>query len=66
MEQHYDLEVLKNVLYSGILCDVLDQKGYRNQSLSNAIAGLGEHTVIFGPAFTGFEIKTLLNPTMWI
>lgn len=63
MEQHYDLEVLKNVLYSGILCDVLDQKGYRNQSLSNAIAGLGEHTVIFGPAFTSIGTEVYSMPT---
>ena len=40
MEQKFDIPYLKQVLYSGILCDVLDQKGYRNQALSNEIMGL--------------------------
>ena len=48
----YDVENLKTTLYSGILCDVMDEMGYRNQALSNQICGLNEDTVIFGPAFT--------------
>ena len=30
----HDIHKLKDVLYAGILCDVLDQMGYRNQALS--------------------------------
>ena len=62
MDRKYDLEALKEVLYSGILCDVLDQKGYRNQALSNAIAGLNDDTVIFGPAFTSIGTEVYSMP----
>ena len=44
METKMDIAYLRKVLYSGILCDVLDQRGYRNQSLSNRIAGLTDDT----------------------
>lgn len=56
-------EEIKNKLYSGIICDVLDKKGYRNQALSNAIHGLNDTTVIFGPAFTsiGTEVYSMPN-----
>ncbi len=55
------IEELKKILYTGILADVMDQKGYRNQSLSNAIYGLNDETVIFGPAFTsiGSEVYSM-------
>ena len=62
MEQKFDIPYLKQVLYSGILCDVLDQKGYRNQALSNEIMGLRDETVIFGPAFTSIGTEVYSMP----
>ena len=58
----YDLNEVKNALYSGILCDVLDGMGYRNQAVSNAIAGLNDDTVIFGPAFTSIGTTVYSMP----
>lgn len=58
----YNLEELKKVLYSGILCDVLDQKGFRNQALSNEIVGLNDRTMIFGPAFTSIGTEVYSMP----
>ncbi len=53
---------LKGQLYAGILCDVLDHKGYRNQALSNEIYGLTDDTVIFGPAFTSIGTEVYSMP----
>ena len=53
---------LKEKLYCGILCDVLDQKGYRNQALGNEIHGLNDGTVIFGPAFTSIGTTVYSMP----
>ena len=52
---------LKNTLYSGIICDILDQMGYRNQSIHQGIQPLKDETVIFGPAFTsiGSEVYSM-------
>ena len=58
----YNLKAVKNSLYSGILCDVLDGLGYRNQALSNAIYGLTEDTIIFGPAFTSIGTQVYSMP----
>ena len=58
----HDIHKLKDVLYAGILCDVLDQMGYRNQALSNAIMGLNDATVIFGPAFTSIGTEVYSMP----
>ncbi len=57
-----DIKVLKEVLYSGILCDVLDQMGYRNQALSNAIMPLHDDVVILGPAFTSIGTEVYSMP----
>lgn len=59
---NYDLEALKGVLYSGILCDVLDQMGYRNQALSGELTGLRDGTVILGPAFTSIGTEVYSMP----
>ena len=59
---NHSTEELKEVLYSGILCDVLDQMGYRNQALSNEIMGLNDHTVILGPAFTSIGTEVYSMP----
>ncbi len=56
------IDYLKKTLYCGILCDVLDQKGYRHQALSNNIAGLNDDTVIFGPAFTSIGTEVYSMP----
>lgn len=53
---------LKEVLYSGILCDVLDGMGYRNQSIGMALKPLGDETVIFGPAFTSIGTEVYSMP----
>lgn len=58
----YNLNETKDQLYSGILCDVLDGLGYRHQALSNAIAGLTDDTVIFGPAFTSIGTQVYSMP----
>ena len=57
----YDVSYIKEVLYSGVICDVMDEMGYRNQALSNTIVGLNDDTVIFGQAFTsiGNEVYTM-------
>ena len=43
----YDLNEIKSKLYCGILSDVLDGMGYRNQALGGGIHGLTDDTVIF-------------------
>ena len=48
----YDKEFLKKNLYSGVISDVLDGMGYRNQMIGNKIFPLKDDTVISGPAFT--------------
>lgn len=53
---------LKNVLYSGILSDVLDGMGYRNQSFGSAIHPLMDDTVLFGPAFTSIGTQVYSMP----
>lgn len=58
----YKSEEVKEKLYSGILCDVLDQMGYRNQALGGDIFPLKEHTVIFGPAFTSIGTEVYSMP----
>lgn len=58
----YNLDEIKNSLYSGILSDVLDGLGYRNQALSNAIHGLTDDVVIFGPAFTSIGTQVYSMP----
>lgn len=58
----HDVNYLKENLYSGIICDVLDQMGYRNQALSNELNGLNDNTVIFGPAFTSIGTEVYSMP----
>lgn len=62
MKYENQVEALKEKLYAGILCDVLDQKGYRNQALSSGIHGLTDDTVIFGPAFTSIGTEVYSMP----
>ena len=55
------LEELKQKLYSGVLCDVLDQLGYRNQAITS-LRPLGDDTVLFGPAFTSIGTQVYSMP----
>lgn len=58
----YDIDLIKKNIYSGILCDVMDGMGYRNQALSGEIMPLMEDTVIFGPAFTSIGTEVYSMP----
>lgn len=57
-----NIQELKNVLYSGILSDVLDGMGYRNQTIGMGIHPLSDETVIFGPAFTSIGTQVYSMP----
>ncbi len=61
MNVKYDSEYLKNTLYSGILCDVMDQMGHRNQSLGASFKMNSDKQVLLGKAFTsiGTEVYTM-------
>lgn len=52
MINKYSSEYLKETLYSGVLSDVLDAKGYRNQAIGKELMPLREDDIILGPAFT--------------
>ena len=58
----HDPEHLKKTLYSGLICDVLDHMGYRNQFLSSAVKPLTEGTVLFGKAFTSIGTQVYTMP----
>lgn len=56
------IEELKKILYSGVISDVLDQMGYRNQALGMGLQPLREDTVMFGPAFTSIGTEVYSMP----
>lgn len=58
----YDVEKVKESLYTGVLSDVLDGLGYRDQTLPGGIGGLCDDTVIFGPAFTSIGTQVYSMP----
>lgn len=58
----YDNEYLKKTLYTGIISDVLDQHGYKNQAIGGEIFPLMEDQVIFGPAFTSIGTEVYSMP----
>ena len=62
IEEKYGVEKIKKTMYSGAICDVLDQMGYRQQALNNQINGLNDETVIFGPAFTSIGTTVYSMP----
>lgn len=62
IEEKYGVENIKKSMYSGVICDVLDQMGYREQALNNKINGLNDETVIFGPAFTSIGTTVYSMP----
>lgn len=47
-----DFQVIKAGLYSGLLADILDEMGYRNQAMHYTIHPLKEDDVVVGRAFT--------------
>ena len=60
--EKFSMDYLKKNLYSGILCDVMDQMGYRNQAIGRKIKPLKDETVIFGPAFTSIGTQVYSMP----
>lgn len=62
MEFKSDVSAIKQTLYTGIICDVLDQMGYRNQGISSGIHPLNDDIVIFGPAFTSIGTEVYSMP----
>lgn len=58
----YTVDQIKTRLYSGVLCDVLDGMGYRDQIVPNDIVPLTDDTVIFGPAFTSIGTQVYSMP----
>lgn len=58
----YDKEFLKKNLYSGVISDVLDGMGYRNQMIGKKIFPLKDDTVIYGPAFTSIATEVYSMP----
>lgn len=59
---NYTKEFIKANLYSGVISDVLDQMGYRNQTLGGDIMPLQEDTILFGPAFTSIGTEVYSMP----
>ncbi len=62
MAKKYDAEFLKKNLYTGVICDVMDGMGYRNQSLKSGMNPLKDETVLFGPAFTSIGTQVFSMP----
>lgn len=58
----YEAEYLKKTLYSGVICDVMDELDYRNQSLKSGVRPLKDDTVLFGPAFTSIGTQVYTMP----
>lgn len=59
---NYSKEFIKATLYSGVISDILDQMGYRNQTFGGDIMPLQEGTVLFGPAFTSISTEVYSMP----
>ena len=60
--KEFNMNCLREKLYSGILCDVMDQMGYRNQAIGRKIKPVKEETTIFGPAFTSIGTQVYSMP----
>ncbi|MCD8197144.1 MAG: RraA family protein [Lachnospiraceae bacterium] len=58
----YTIEYLKENLYSGLVCDVLDSMGYRNQFLGREMDALFPDTVVVGRAFTCIATEVYSMP----
>lgn len=62
MNSKYSMEEIRKTLYSGLVCDVLDQMGYRHQYLSCEMNALLPETVVFGKAFTAVATQVYSMP----
>lgn len=49
---NYSFDQLKELLYSAVISDVLDEYGFRNQTLDPGLMPLDESIVLLGRAFT--------------
>lgn len=58
----FNKEYMVKNMYSGILSDVLDEIGYRNQTIGRKYKPLKDETVIFGPAFTSIATVVYSMP----
>jgi regulator of RNase E activity RraA len=57
MEKQFDWELLRKRLYSGLICDVLDYFGFRNQSFQAGFIPIKPDTVVFGYAYPVKSVK---------
>lgn len=62
MSTKYSLEQIRSTLYSGLICDVLDQMGYHHQYLGCEMDALLPDTVVFGKAFTAVATQVYSMP----
>lgn len=62
MSSKYSMEEIRKTLYSGLICDVLDQMGYRHQFLGCEMNALLPETVVFGKAFTAVATQVYTMP----
>lgn len=62
MDRKYTLDEIRDTLYSGIICDVLDQMGYRHQYLGPEMGTVLPDTVVFGRAFTAVATQVYSMP----
>lgn len=58
----HSYEQLKSNLYSAVISDVLDELGYRNQTLDTGFYPLTEDMVLLGRAFTAIATKVFDIP----
>jgi hypothetical protein len=53
-----DMTALKDVLYSAVLSDLLDEFGHRDQAMRPFVRPLDENLPLFGRARTGIYMNT--------
>lgn len=58
----YNFNDYKDLLYSGLVCDVLDRLGYHNQYLGPDLAPLTPETVVSGRVFTCIATEVYSMP----
>ena len=57
-----DYKMMKEKLYSGVVADILDQLGYKNQAMDPGIHPLKDDDVVVGPAFTVLAVDVFDEP----
>jgi regulator of RNase E activity RraA len=57
-----DFELMKEKLYSGVVADILDDFGFRNQAMRFDIRPLREDDVVAGRAFTCLAVDVYKIP----